>query len=309
MIVESTPTTAFVITVLIAVGSQLIAARLKFPPIIIWLIMGMLLGTYGFDLIHAELLEGATHTLIELGLAVILFEGGLNLNLKSIRAHGWVVGRLVLLAPLMTMLFGGAAVHYLIGMNWDISLLFGALVAVGGPTVIQPIVRQVRLDREVSHLLSSEAMLVDAVGAILAIVMLQIVLTPELGSWLIFQDIVTKFAVGSFIGVAGGLLLGLALKHNWAEGIELRIVLSLAASWGIFLLADQLSSQAGLLAVLMAGAMLQRMDIPDLQNLKHFKGSLSMLLISVLFVLLAANLNLHIMQEWLWQGLIIFAIL
>lgn len=307
--IEHTPTTAFVITVLIAVGAQLIAARLKFPPIIIWLIAGMSLGTFGLNIIHADLLEGAMHTLIELGLAVILFEGGLNLNLKTLREHGWTVGRLVFIAPLLTMMIGGAVVHYLIGMDWAMSLLFGALIAVGGPTVITPIVRQVRLDREVSHILSSEAMLVDGIGAILAIVMLQIVLLPELSAWHSFQEIITKLAVGSLVGVIGGWVLGQALKRNIAEGVELRVVLSLASAWGIFLMAGQISSQAGLLAVLVAGVMLQRMDIPDLQNLKHFKGSLSMLLISVLFVLLAANLNLYVMETWLWQGLLIFAIL
>ncbi len=309
MLIESTPTTAFVIAVLIAVAAQLLAARLKFPPIIIWLVAGMALGTFGLDWIRADLLAGAMHTLIELGLAVILFEGGLNLNLKTLKEHGWTVGKLVIIGPVLTMLLGGSLVHYLIGMDWPISLLFGALVAVGGPTVITPIVRQVRLDREVSHILSSEAMLVDGVGAILAIVMLQIVLLPDPDILHSFQEIMTKFVVGAFIGVIGGWLLGKALQHNIAEGVELRVVVSLASSWGIFLLADQISSQAGLLAVLISGVMLQRMDIPDLQNLKHFKGSLSMLLISVLFVLLAANLNLYVMETWLWQGLLIFVAL
>ncbi|MDQ7003604.1 MAG: cation:proton antiporter [Ghiorsea sp.] len=309
MAVESTPTAAFIITVLIAVSAQLVAVRLKFPPIIIWLSAGMILGSYGFNVIQASLLEGALHTLIELGLAVILFEGGLNLNLKTLRDHSWTVGRLVLVAPIFTMLIGGAAVHYIVGMDWPISLLFGALAAVGGPTVITPIVRQVRLDRNISHILTGEAMLVDAVGAILAIVMLQIVLLPDLDALHSFFEIMMKFAVGAVIGGMGGWLLGLALRHNVAEGLELRVVLSLASAWGIFLLADSMSSQAGLLAVLLAGAVLQRMDISDLQNLKHFKGSLSMLLISVLFVLLAASLDLHVMEAWLWQGLLVFAIL
>jgi Trk K+ transport system NAD-binding subunit len=145
------------------------------------------------------------------------------------------------------------------------------------------------------------------VGAILAIVMLQIVLLPELDALHSFQEIMIKFSVGAFVGGAGGWLLGLALRHNVAEGLELRSVMSLAVAWGIFLLANQLSDQAGLLAVLVSGAVLQRMDISDLQNLKHFKGSLSMLLISMLFVLLAANLDLQMMEAWLWQGLLIFA--
>ncbi len=309
MMIESTATSAFIIAVLIAVAAQLVASRLKFPPIIIWLAAGMLLGSYGLNVIHAHLLEGALHTIIELGLAVILFEGGLNLNLKTLKEHGWTVGRLVIIAPILTMLIGGATVHVLMGMDWPISLLFGSLVAVGGPTVITPIVRQVRLDRAVSHILTGEAMLVDAVGAILAIVMLQIVLLPELDALHSFQEIMIKFVVGAFLGGLGGWLLGLALRHHLAEGLELRSVMSLAVAWGIFLLADQISSQAGLLAVLVSGAVLQRMDISDLQNLKHFKGSLSMLLISMLFVLLAANLDIQKMEAWLWQGLLIFVVL
>ncbi len=309
MIVDGTPTSAFIITVLIAVAAQLVASRLKFPPIIIWLVAGMGLGTFGLNVIQASLLEGALHTLIELGLAVILFEGGLNLNLKTLKEHGWTVGRLVIVAPLLTMLLGGATVHFVIGMDWPVALLFGALVAVGGPTVIMPIVRQVRLERGVSHILTGEAMLVDAVGAILAIVMLQIVLLPELDALHSFQEIMIKFVVGALVGGLGGWLLGLALRHNIAQGLELRVVMSLAMAWGIFLFADELSSQAGLLAVLVSGAVLQRMDISDLQNLKHFKGSLSMLLISMLFVLLAANLDLNVMVAWLWQGLLIFAVL
>lgn len=307
--VEGTPTTAFVIAVLIAVSAQIIASRLKFPSIIIWLVAGMVLGTYGFNVIHASELEHALHTLIELGLAVILFEGGLNLNLKTLKEHGWTVGRLVTVAPLLTMLLGGVTVHYFIGMDWAVSFLFGALVAVGGPTVITPIVRQVRLDREVSHILSSEAMLVDGIGAILAIVVLQIVLLPELDAWQSFVDIIMKFGVGTVIGLLGGWILGFALKKNIVDSSEQRVILTLASVWGIFLLADQISSQAGLLAVLVAGAVIQQMAIPDLQGLKHFKGSLSMLLISVLFVLLAANLNLHVMEKWLWQGLLVFVVL
>jgi len=307
--IESSPTNAFVITVLVAVAAQLIAARLKFPPIIIWLGAGMALGSFGLNIIHSNLLDGAVHTLIELGLAVILFEGGLNLNLKALKEHGWTVGRLVLLAPALTMMVGGSVVHYTIGMDWSVSLLFGALVAVGGPTVITPIVRQVRLDRSIRHILSSEAMLVDGVGAILAIVMLQIVLSPELNAWLSFQDIMFKFVVGSCVGGLGGWLLGFALKKNVAEGLELRVVMGLASAWGIFLLANEISSQAGLLAVLVSGAVLQRMDISDLQSMRHFKGSLSMLLISMLFVLLAADLDLNVMKAWLWQGIGVFIIL
>ncbi|MES0371161.1 MAG: cation:proton antiporter [Mariprofundaceae bacterium] len=309
MEITNHPTTVFVIAVLVAVASQIASSKMKFPPIFLWLLAGMALGPYGFHILHAETVEPALHTLIELGLAVILFEGGLSLNLKSLKEHGWVVGRLLVFGPLLTIIIGGAAAQALTGISWPLALLFGALVAVGGPTVITPIIRQVRLDREISHILSSEAMLVDAVGAILAIAMLQVALTPDQSTWITMQAVVFKFTTGAGIGLIGGWLLTRALKSNMVEDIELRTVFTLAAVWGLFLLADGISSQAGLLAALVAGATMQRMDLPDIQRLRHFKGSLSILLISVLFVLLAANLDLGIVQAHLWEGLIVFSIL
>lgn len=303
------PTTVFVIAVLIAVITQMVSARMKFPPIFLWLVAGMALGPYGLHLLHPESIEPAMHTLIELGLAIILFEGGLNLNLKSLKEHGWIVGRLLILGPLMTMAIGGAAIQFLTGISWPMALLFGALVAVGGPTVITPIIRNVRLKRELSHILSSEAMLVDAVGAILAIVMLQVILTPDQTTFMTVKDLFGKFAVGLLLGISGGWLLSRILMSNLVPDIEIRTVFTLAFTWGLFLLADGISSQAGLLAVLMAGATMQRMNLPDIQRLRHFKGSLSVLLISVLFVLLASSLDLAIVEIHLWEGLAAFAVL
>ncbi len=304
-----TPAAAFVIAVLVAVCSQLVSERMRMPPILLWLVCGMLLGPSGLHVLHADLLEPAMHTLIELGLAIILFEGGLNLNLKTLREHGAVVSRLIVLGPLLTMLIGGTAAHLLTNMNWSLSLLFGAIVSVGGPTVIMPIVQQVRLDRAISCILSSEAMLVDAVGAILAIVMLQLTLSPEIGSINTIQAVLYKIAIGSAIGLTGGWLLGRALLMNITHNVEIRSIFTLASVWAMFLLADNISSQAGLMAVLVAGASMQKMDLPDIQRLRHFKASLAVLLISVLFVLLAALLDLEVLLRYLWQGIALFILL
>ncbi|MDT8375558.1 MAG: cation:proton antiporter [Mariprofundaceae bacterium] len=309
MEITENPTSVFVIAVLVAVVCQIASSKMRFPPIFLWLLAGMALGPYGIHILHPEMVKPALHTLIELGLAVILFEGGLNLNLKSLKEHGWVVGRLLTFGPLLTIAIGGAAAHLLTGISWPLSLLFGALIAVGGPTVITPILRQVRLDREVAHILSSEAMLVDAVGAILAIVMLQVVLVPDPTVLSTIQAIVVKFSIGAAFGFAGGWLLSRILKSSIVDDIEVRTVFTLAAVWGLFLLADGVSSQTGLLAVLIAGATMQKMELPDIQRLRHFKGSLSILLVSVLFVLLASNLNLGIVKTHLWEGLLLFMIL
>jgi len=305
----ATPTTTFVVAVLIATAAQMLANRFRFPPILLWLLAGMALGPFGLHLMHVESMEGALHTLIELGLAIILFEGGLSMNLKELRANGWVVGRMVIFGPLLTIAIGATTAQMMTGIDWPLALLFGALVSVGGPTVILPIIRQMRLGRNISHVLTAEAMLIDVVGAILAIVFLQVALTPEMSGMLIAEDILLKIAVGFFIGLAGGRLLAMLLSSSWAKDVEIRTILTLSSAWGVFLLSDSISEQAGLLAVLMMGAVLQRMEVHDIQRLKHFKGSLSMLLISVLFVLLAANMNLAVMREYLYPGLITFVIL
>ena len=310
MLAETTnPTTAFVIAVLIAITAQIVSGRLRFPPILLWLVGGMALGPYGLHWLNVESLKPALHTLVELGLAIILFEGGLNLNLKALREHGWVVARLVTFGPLLTTVIGGAAAHYIAGVAWPLALLFGTLVSVGGPTVILPIVREMRLGRTISHILTGEAMLIDVIGAILAIVMLEVAMTPDMPISFILQDIFTKAAVGAAVGLAGGRLLAWLLSSSWVRDFEVRSVITLASAWGLFSLADHISSQAGLLTMLMMGATLQRMELPDIQKLRHFKGSLSMLLISVLFVLLAANLNLEIVRVYLPQGVFIFVIL
>ncbi len=303
------PTEVFVLAVLVAVAAQIVAGRIRLPAIVPWLLSGMLLGPYGLHLLHVEQVRPALHTLIELGLAVILFEGGLNLNLKALRQHGQVVGRLLIAGPALTMIVGGGLMHAWGGADWPVALLFGALVSVGGPTVIIPIVRQTRMDRTLRHILSGEAMLIDALGAILAIVMLQLTLAGDFRAHAVFLDLGLKFATGIGIGWLGGWLIGQGLTRDWLRDTELRAIATLAAVWGLFLLANRAGAQAGLLAVLVAGAVLQHKDLPDIQRLRHFKGSLSMLLVSVLFVLLAADLNLHVLTEHFAVGLGIFAAL
>ena len=300
------PTETFVIAVLLAVGAQVLAGHLRMPAIVLWLAGGMLLGPYGVHLLDIGAVQPAMETLIELGLAVILFEGGLNLNLRALREQGWVVGRLVLLGPLITMLLGGSLLHLFSNLPWDISLLFGALVAVGGPTVIVPIVRQTRLDRKLRHILTGEAMLIDAVGAMLAIVMLQIVISPSFTVESILPSLTSKFLVGIFCGWAGGPLLILLLRGNWLKDTELRPTATLAIVWALFHLSNHISDQAGLMAVLVAGAVLQYEQLPDIQRLRHFKGSLATLLVGMLFVLLAAGLNLGIAVNYLGQGILLF---
>jgi len=305
------PTTVFVLAVLMAVVAQVIAERLRTPAILPWLVTGMVLGPFGLHLLHAEMLGEGLHTLIELGLAVILFEGGLNLNLKSLKTHRFVVMRLILIGPLLNTLLGGAAAHWLVGLSWPLALLFGALIAVGGPTVMTPILRQVRVNRALNHILISEAMLIDAVGAILAIVLLQFCLPHGASySWQTFVTIIgEKLLIGTVVGSIAGITMTRLLAHRVIANAELRMSVALVLVWVTLVTADAFSAQAGLLAVLVAGAWLQKQDVADIQRLRHFKGSLAMLLIAVLFVLLSSTIDLALLFDHLGEGVLIFMLL
>jgi len=309
MIEATGATGTFTLAVLVAVCMQVACTYIRLPPIVLWLLAGMALGPFGLHLIHVESMSGALPILIELGLAVILFEGGLNMDLRALRQHGWVVGHLIFIGPVITITLGGWTAHMLTGMDWYLAMLLGALASIGGPTVIAPIVRQVRLDRELRHILMAEAILVEAVGAIAAIILLQLVMTPELGPAGLLQLLLVKCAIGAAIGWSGSWLLSRALSSPWLMDPELRTISTLACTWGLFVLADSLSAQAGLLAVLVAGATLQREDLPDIQRLRNFKASLSVLLVSVLFVLLAARLDLSLLARHAVEGLALFAML
>ncbi|MDQ6963056.1 MAG: cation:proton antiporter [Mariprofundaceae bacterium] len=302
-------TAVFTIGVMIAISAQVLSARMRMPPIFLWLLAGMILGPFGFHLLHIESIAPALHTLIELGLAIIMFEGGLNLNIKAITKHRRMISCLVFLGPLFGIILGGTLVHLLVDITWPLAFLFGALVSIGGPTVVQPIVKQIRLDRDLRHILIGESMLVEAMGAIVAIVMLQFVLHPNPNLSMLLSDTAYTFTVGAIVGLVGGWILIRALGSSWFLDGELRTITSLGFVWFIFIIADGISPQAGLLAVLVTGMMMQKADLPDILRLKHFKASLATLLISVLFVLLAANLNLNILIDYLWQGVVLFIFL
>ncbi|MDQ6964467.1 MAG: cation:proton antiporter [Mariprofundales bacterium] len=311
MLSIDTPTTVFVVAVLMAVFAQVVAERLRTPAILPWLITGMVMGPFGVHILHAEMLGAGLHTLIELGLAIILFEGGLNLNLKSLKIHRFVVIRLILIGPLLNTVVGGAAAHWLVGLSWPLALLFGALIAVGGPTVITPILRQVRVNRALNHILISEAMLIDAVGAILAIVLLQFCLPHGVDyNWQNFVTIIgEKLLIGIVVGSVAGVVMTRMLNHGIIANAELRMSVALVLVWTTLVVADTFSSQAGLLAVLVAGSWLQNQNVADIQRLRHFKGSLAMLLIAVLFVLLSSTIDLAMLLENLGVGSLIFILL
>ncbi|MEM9904435.1 MAG: cation:proton antiporter [Cyanobacteria bacterium P01_D01_bin.44] len=285
-------TLQIVLAVLAGISAQVIAEYLKLPSIIFLLLLGVVLGQDGLGLINPQVLGVGLEVIVSLCVALILFEGGLSLELKELGKVSGSLRNLITLGTFITLLGGGMAAHWLGEFPWSLAFLYGSLVVVTGPTVITPLLRQVKVERNVATLLEGEGVLIDPVGAILAVVVLDIILNGDTDIGFIVSGLVIRLSIGALIGGLGGALLGWFLKQASFLSEELRNLVVLASMWGLFGLAQTIRSESGLMAAVTAGIVLRALAVPDERLLRRFKGQLTVFSVSVLFILLAADLSI-----------------
>jgi NhaP-type Na+/H+ or K+/H+ antiporter len=280
------------IAVLAGIGAQVVAEYLKVPSIVFLLLFGICLGHDGLNLLHPQSLGIGLEVIVALCVAIILFEGGLNLSLRDLERVSGSLRNLVTIGTLITFIGGGIAAHWLAEFPWTIAFLYASLVVVTGPTVISPILKHVEVDRRVATLLEGEGVLIDPVGAILAVVVLDTILNSNASPLEIVSGLTLRLGIGGAIGAAGGWLLGFFLKQAGFLSEELKNLVVLAGVWGIFCLAQISRGESGLMATVIAGIVLRAFSLPEERLLRRFKGQLTILCVSVLFILLAADLSL-----------------
>lgn len=285
-------TLQIVIAVLAGIGGQVLGEFFKIPSIVFLLLFGIALGTDGLDFLHPHDLGVGLEVLVALAVAIILFEGGLNLELRELERVSSSLRNLVTLGTLIALLGGGMAAHWLSEFPWPIAFLYAALVVVTGPTVIGPLLKQVSVDRQVATLLEGEGVLIDPVGAILAVVVLDTILNQDAVPIVIFTSLLMRLGLGAIVGGLGGWLLGFFLKRAQFLSEDLKNLVVLAGIWGFFGLSQAIVSESGLMAMVMAGIVLRASSLPEERLLRRFKGQLTVLAVSVLFVLLAADLSI-----------------
>ncbi|MEQ8540686.1 MAG: cation:proton antiporter [Coleofasciculus sp. D1-CHI-01] len=285
-------TLQMVIAVCAGISAQVIAEYLKVPSIVFLLIFGVSLGSDGLGLLHPQELGVGLEVIVALSVAVILFEGGLNLNLRDLGKVSGSLRNLVTLGTLITLLGGGMAAHWLGEFPWSIAFLYAALVVVTGPTVIGPLLKQVKVDRRVAAILEGEGVLIDPVGAILSVVVLDTILNSEAGASAAIVGLGLRLSIGGVIGGIGGWLLGLFLKRADFLSEDLKNLVVLAGMLGLFGLAQTIRSESGLMATVVAGIVVGASSLPEERLLRRFKGQLTVLGVSVLFVLLSADLSI-----------------
>ena len=275
---------------LLSIASQYFAFKLKIPAILPLLIIGILVGPT-FGIIQPDALFGdLLFPFVTLAVAIILFEGALTLKFDEITGHGSMVRNLCTVGALITWAIATPAAHYALDMSWQMAFLFGAIVTVTGPTVIVPMLRSVRPSAKISNILRWEGIVIDPIGALFAVLVFEFIISAQ-DAWthtlLTFGLVVV---VGLGFGAAFGYGLGQMLRKNWLPHyLENTAVLTLML--GAFALSNSIAHESGLLTITVMGIWLANMDDVDVDSILEFKETLSVLLISGLFVLLAARLN------------------
>ncbi len=308
--------------IIFGILAQWFAWRFKIPAILPLLLIGLLIGPFStfFTEDGSKWLEPIWngtkglfpgHSLfyfVSLSISIILFEGGLTLKLNEVKNVSSVITKLITVGSLVTFIGAAVAVFYIFNLSWEISFLFSALIIVTGPTVITPILRNIPMKRDISAILKWEGILIDPVGALVAVLVFEFISVEEGHAF-------TKTALIEFGKIVFfGATFGFAFAHAMVYFIKKKLIphyllnaFALAMVLGVFVLSDTFAHESGLLAVVVMGMVIGNIGLPNLKDLLYFKETLSVLLISILFILLSANINIaDLVAIYHWNTLWLF---
>ena len=312
--------------IILGILAQWMAWKLKIPAILPLILIGLLVGPVAAEFLSEDgtkwiepiwngdegLFPGQSlFYFVSLAISIILFEGGLTLKTGEIKNVGPVITKLISIGSLVTFFLASVAAHFIFDLSWKISFLFSALIIVTGPTVITPILRNIPLKKDVSAVLKWEGILIDPIGALVAVLVFEFISVDAGG----------EFTKTAFIEFGKIVLFGATFGFTFAHGLNFALnkklvphylmnVFTLATVLGVFVLSDTFAHESGLLAVVVMGMVLGNSKSPYLKDILYFKESLSVLLISILFILLAANINMEeLYLIYNWKTAVLFAII
>ena len=295
-------TAVIALTLVACTLCQWIAWRVRLPAIIFLLFTGILAGPV-FGLFQPEALLGNLFfPFVSISVALILFEGSLALNFKEILGLEAVVRNMLSFGMAVTWFITALAAKYCFGLSWEIAFLFGAITVVTGPTVIMPMLRTVRPTQAVSKVLMWEGIVIDPIGASLAVLVYEFIISGGGNTaWgHTFVTLGTIIAIGAIMGAFGGYFFGLTIRYQWLPEF-LHNVAALTLVISAFIASNLLQPESGLVTVTVMGVWLANMKGVDMASILDFKESISLLLISLLFIMLAARLDLHALKGMGWN--------
>ncbi len=312
--------------IILGILAQWVAWKFKIPAILPLILTGLFIGPFSTLISEdgnkwIEPLWNGEHGLfpgeslfnfVSLSIALILFEGGLTLKKEEIKSVGPVIYKLITLGSFITMITAAIAAHFVIGLNWPLSFLFSSLIIVTGPTVITPILRNLPLKKDISTILKWEGILIDPIGALVAVLVFEFISLGDGHGTQYTKETAVEFGkiivIGFSIGFTSAYAFAWSIRQKWIPHYLLNVV-SLALVLTVFVLSDLFAHESGLLAVVIMGMVLGNMKLAALKDLMYFKETISILLISILFILLSANIDFSDLELILnWNSLILFGI-
>lgn len=312
--------------IILGILAQWVAWRFKIPAILPLILIGLLVGPIAAEFLtedkskYIEPIWNGTKGLfpgdglyyfVSLAISIILFEGGLTLKREEIKNVGPVITKLITLGSAVTFFGAGVLAHYIFGLGWELSFLFSGLIIVTGPTVITPILRNIPLKKDVSAVLKWEGILIDPIGALVAVLVFEFISVG--GGSGFTKTALTEFGkillFGTSFGFTFAHALAFVINKKWIPHYLMNVV-SLSTVLLVFVESEVFAHESGLLAVVVMGMVLGNGKLKNLKELLYFKESLSVLLISILFILLAANINMEdLMLLYNWKTAVLFAII
>ena len=282
--------------------AQLLARLSRLPSVVLLLAVGLLIGRAGLDLVNPELLGRGLEPVVGLLVSLVLFDGGLNLRLAGRDLQRTVV-QLVLVRAVLGLIGGAWLAHQLAGLSWPLAWVFGAIALATGPTVVTPMVQQMRLLPGLGKVLEAEGLILEPAGAVLALLLLQVAL-GDLDRWqAVAPLLLLRLGGGVLIGAVGGWLLVEVLRRLPGDASDaLRLQLTLGRLFLLVSGAQALLPEAGLPAAVAAGVVVGLRLDEQASQLDELIAQLAQLAITVLFPLLAADLSWGELSPLGWGG-------
>ncbi|MCU4717721.1 cation:proton antiporter domain-containing protein [Halapricum hydrolyticum] len=304
----------------LGVGSKILADRLQVPSVLFLILTGIVVGPEGIGLVTPAVFGGASGALpaiVGLSVAIIVFEGAFSLEAERLREAPRVTLRLVTVGAVVTLVGTTVVVHYLLGAAWDVSLLVGSLLVATGPTVITPIMDVVMVRERVASALETEGVVNDVTAAILAVVTFEYVVLSRRGVERVVSGFLLQFGTGIAVGIVVALLAWVVLRRlgrsdNGPQNARLIVLVTALIAYGAAESSYTLlfsgivgtgHSEAGIAAVAAGGFVLGNLDIPYREAVEQFKGDVTLLVNSFVFITLASLLSLSDLQTLGLAGL------
>ena len=282
----------------------------KLPAILFLLICGILLGPT-FSILDTDAIFGdLLFPFVSLSVSIILFEGSLTLKRSELDDIGRTVRNMVSFGIIITASIVTLTVHYVVGLSWQLSALFGSIMVVTGPTVIMPMLRSARLNHRVARVLRWEGIIIDPIGALMAVLVFEFIVSQQTSAELshVLVLFFSTIAIGTLTGLLSAFILGQLLRHHWVPEY-LQNFASLAFVCSTFAMSETLIHESGLIAVTIMGIWLANMKGVNIRSILHFKENLTVVFVSVLFIILAARLDFEQIKQLGWGALIVLLVM